>query len=79
MPQSDTSIVGLPFLEITKMEGVQTVHLHARSRLAPSCPWCGSGRLRKKDRFVRTLRHANFGTRPSWLHLESHKFLCKCH
>lgn len=77
MPQSDTSIVGLPFLEILKMEGMQTVHLHARSLLAPSCPWCGSSELRKKDRFVRTLRHANFGTRPSWLHLESHKFLCK--
>jgi len=77
VPQSDTSIVGLPFLEIIKMEGMQTVHLHARSLLAPGCPWCGSSQLRKKDRFVRTLRHANFGTRPSWLHLESHKFLCK--
>jgi len=30
-----------------------------------------------KDAFVRVLRHANFGTRPAYLHLESHKYRCR--
>src|SRR5262245_8758273 len=77
MPQSDTSIVGLPDVEVLRIDGVQTVQIHARSLTAVGCPFCGGGRLRKKDKFVRTLRHANFGNRPSWLHLQSHKFHCK--
>ena len=77
MPQSDTSIVGLPFVEIVRIDGVQTVQIHARSIQPVRCPFCQGERLRKKDSFVRILRHANFGTRPSWLHLQSHKFHCR--
>jgi len=77
MPQSDTSIVGLPEVEVLRIDGVQTVQIHARSLMPVSCPFCGGGRLRKKDKFIRTLRHANFGNRPSYLHLQSHKFRCK--
>lgn len=77
MPQSDTSIVGLPFVEIVRIDGVQTVQIHARSTQSVSCPWCNGVQLRIKDSFVRVLRHASFGTRPTWLHLESHKFHCR--
>lgn len=77
MPQSDTSIVGLPEVEILKIEGVQTVRIHARSLMPVACPRCGGDRVRKKDQFVRVLRHASFGNRPCYLHLQSHKFFCK--
>lgn len=77
MPQSDTSIVGLPGVEILQIDGVQHVQIQARSLMPVSCIHCGGLRLRKKDTFTRTLRHANFGTRPSWLHLRSHKYRCK--
>lgn len=77
MPQSDTSIVGLPGVEILQIEGVQHVQIRARSLMPIRCIYCGGSRLRKKDTFTRTLRHANFGTRPSWLHLQSHKYRCK--
>jgi transposase len=77
MPQSDTSIVGLPDVEILRIDGVQTVQIHARSLWPVSCPCCQGTELRIKDTFVRRLRHANFGNRPSWLHLQSHKYFCK--
>lgn len=77
MLPAHTSIVGLPEVEIQSIEGVQTVQIHARYRGVVSCPWCQGVQLRMKDSFVRVLRHANFGTRPSWLHLQSHKYHCK--
>jgi transposase len=40
------------------------------------CAFCKGSRLRKKDRFVRKLRHASFGTRPCYLELESRKYHC---
>ena len=77
MPQSDTSIVGLPFVEIQSIYGVQTVHIRAKYVGDVSCPRCQGVQLRIKDSFVRVLRHASFGTRPTWLHLQSHKFHCR--
>ena len=77
MPQSDTSIVGLPDVEVLRIDGVQTVQIQARYVGVVSCPWCQGVQLRKKDSFVRVLRHASFGTRPTWLHLQSHKFHCQ--
>jgi transposase len=77
MPQSDSRIVGLPQFEIQSIEGTETVEIRARYVGVVSCPWCRGVELRKKDSFVRVLRHANFGTRPCWLHLQSHKFHCK--
>jgi transposase len=77
MPQSDSSIVGLPQFEIQSIEGTETVEIRARYVGPVSCPACQGVQLRMKDRFVRVLRHASFGTRPSYLHLQSHKFLCK--
>lgn len=77
MLPAHTSIIGLPEVEIQKMEGVQTVQIQARYRGVVSCPRCQGVELRMKDTFVRVLRHANFGTRPSFLHLQSHKYHCK--
>ena len=77
MHPADSIVVGLPQFEIESVEGPETVRLHARYLGPVSCPWCQGVQLRMKDRFVRVLRHANFGTRPSYLHLQSHKFHCK--
>lgn len=80
MPQSDSSIVGLPQFEILSLEGVETVRIRARYQGAVSCPWCQGEKLRIKDTFERVLRHASFGTRPSYLHVQSHKYHCQsCH
>lgn len=76
MPQSDSSIVGLPQFEIQSIEGTETVEIRARYGGPVSCPRCQGVQLRMKDSFVRVLRHASFGTRPSYLHLESHKYHC---
>ena len=77
MPQSDSSIVGLPEFEIQSIEGTEWVQIRARYAGPVRCPWCQGMELRIKDTFVRILRHASFGTRPSALHLQSHKYHCK--
>jgi len=77
MPQSDSSIVGLPQFEIQSIEGTETVQIRARYVGSVSCPRCQGTELRMKDTFVRVLRHANFGIRPAYLHLQSHKYHCK--
>ena len=77
MHPADSSIVGLPQFEILSIEGTERVEIRARYAGPVSCPWCQGTELRMKDRFVRILRHASFGTRPSALHLQSHKYHCK--
>lgn len=77
MPQSDSSIVGLPQFEIQSIEGTERLEIRARYTGPVSCPWCQGTELRKKDTFIRVLRHASFGVRPSYLHLQSHKFHCQ--
>lgn len=76
MPQSDSSIVGLPQFEIQSVEGVETVRIRARYGGPVTCPRCQGEKLRIKDTFERILRHASFGTRPCYLHLQSHKYHC---
>jgi transposase len=76
MLPADSSIVGLPQFEIQSIEGTETVEIQARYVGTVSCPWCQATELRMKDRFIRVLRHANFGIRPAYLHLQSHKYHC---
>jgi transposase len=76
MHPADSSIVGLPQFEIQSIEGVETVEIQARYLGPVTCPRCQSSQLRMKDSFVRVLRHANFGVRPAYLHLQSHKYHC---
>jgi transposase len=73
----DAAIMGLADYEIKdirKHEG--GVIIQARYTGPVSCPWCGSHNLRKKDRFVRQLRHETWGMRRCHLHLEAMKFHC---
>ena len=41
-----------------------------------TCPFCGLAKLRKKDSFLRKVRHLSVGQRDVMLHVHSHKFAC---
>ena len=76
----DEEILGLrgyEIKEICKDEGA--VKVRARYTGPARCPHCGGDRLRKKDRFTRTVRHETWGMRRSYMQVEAHKFHClKC-
>ena len=73
----DEEIMGLADYEIKDIQKLgRSVLIQARYTGPVSCPACGSNRLRKKDRFVRRLRHETWGQRLCYLHLESLKFHC---
>jgi transposase len=76
MHPADSIVVGLPQFEIESVDGPETVLIRARHVGPVSCPWCHGEELRMKDSFVRVLRHASFGNRPCYLHLQSHKYHC---
>lgn len=73
----DPSVLGLGGYEIKSVDGLKTVVIQARYVGPVECPHCGGSDLRTKDRFVRVLRHASFGTRPSVLKLEARKYRCR--
>jgi transposase len=76
MPQSP-SVLGLPGYEIEKVEGIQPVIVYARYAGSVRCPRCQGESLRKKDRFIRKIRHESMGRRYFFLHLEVLKFRCR--
>ena len=73
----DEEILGLKdykIKEIRRDGGGVALHVRYTGRVA--CPHCDCTSLRKKDRFVRQLRHETWGQRCTTLHLDSLKFLC---
>lgn len=62
---------------IERISGKNPVVIEARYSGEVTCPDCGGGRLRKKDRFIRKLRHESMGTRRCWLHLRGWKYHCQ--
>ena len=74
----DAEILGLRDYEIKdiRRDG-RRVMIQARYTGPVSCPHCGCDRLRKKDKFIRKLRHETWGVRHCHLHLESLKFHCQ--
>lgn len=75
-PAESSTVVGLPEFEIQSIEGGQTVRIRARYVGKVACPRCQGDRVRIKDGYERVLRHASLGTRPCYLHVEAHKYLC---
>ena len=71
------NILGLGDYEIKEIEGQNQMILRARYAGPSSCPHCQGGSLRIKDRFVRRVRHEDWGLRQCWLELEAHKFQCR--
>ncbi len=74
----DALILGQLDYEIKDMyrDGNRVV-IQARYTGPVSCPHCGCNQLRKKDKFIRKLRHETWGMRECHLHLESRKFHCQ--
>lgn len=75
MPHGE-SLLGLSGYEEQSVEGLRRVEVKARYVGPVRCPYCESERLRKKDRFVRRVRHTNIGVRPCHLELEACKYRC---
>ena len=72
------AVLGLPGYQITGIEeAAGEVRISVRHQGAQSCPDCGSGRLRLKDKRWREPRHESWGLRHCLLELESRKFRCK--
>jgi transposase len=74
----DAEILGLKDYEIKDIQrDGRRVTIQARYTGPVSCPHCGCGRLRKKDKFIRKLRHETWGVRHCHLELEALKFHCR--
>jgi transposase len=72
------AILGLPGYEVISVrEQEGEVRIAGRYAGTVRCPHCGSGRLRKKDQRLRSLRHENWGQRHCMLELESGKWQCR--
>jgi len=73
-------VLGLPDYEITDLRiGGGGIRISARYVGPKLCPHCGSEQLRNKGRYIRTVRHENWGLRHCVLELQAFKFQCqKC-
>lgn len=73
------SILNLHGYKIDSIEGNYPIVIQARCVDQPFCPFCQNTNLRKKDTFIRKIRHESFGNRISFIYLQAHKFKCtKC-
>ena len=71
-------VLGLPDYEITDLQiRGGGIHISARYTGPRTCPHCGCDRLRNKGRYVRRVRHENWGLRHCVLELEAAKFQCQ--
>jgi transposase len=74
----DSILLGLPCYEILEVRSPKKgIELRARYRGPPQeCPRCRGTRHWVKDRFVRRIRHENWGTRRVYLLLDVRKLQC---
>lgn len=77
MPPNDSILLDLPGFKILEVIGHNVVTLRVEYERKPTCPHCASTRLRKKDSFIRRVRHVLYGQRVSWLEIKSHKYRCR--
>lgn len=77
MPWDDL-IIGLPEFSIESVVDGPKLTIHARYAGQVCCSKCGSKEsLRKKDRYLRRVRHISFGDKLTELVIEAFKFYCK--
>jgi transposase len=75
----DQVIISLPEFKVLKVLLSEPIVLEVIFEGRVQCHHCQSTNLRKKDLFVRKVRHFCFGEKQSTLHIKSHKFKClKC-
>ena len=77
MPPSDSIILDLPGFKIIDVTGKSFLTIRVEHEVKPSCPHCQSADLRKKDTFLRQIRHILIGQRPTCLEVKAHKYLCR--
>ena len=75
MPHRD-HILNLPGFSIKKVSGYNPLIWDISYRRKPRCIFCNHKRLRKKESFLRTIRHELVGQRLTLLRLKAHKFYC---
>lgn len=76
MPLYDP-IIGLNDIKINSVLEQGAVELRVDFVGQNSCPHCRSLKLRKKDSFIRKLKHLSIGTNQSILVIKTHKFQCR--
>jgi transposase len=77
MPQVHEPIIGLPDFKIISTNGTNTVEIEAEYIGPIVCIHCQSPRLRKKESFLRCLKHHCIGIHKSVLVVRTHKFYCR--
>ncbi|WP_162162573.1 transposase family protein, partial [Legionella sainthelensi] len=75
MPKKDC-ILNLPGYSIKKVSGENPVYIEVTYRCIVRCVHCGNKKLRKKDSFIRRIRHESIGLRRSYLCIKAHKYYC---
>ena len=71
------SILNLDGYEIADIHGFNPVIFETNFIGNISCPYCHSEDLRTKDTFARMIRHESIGDRKSYIHIKTHKYLCR--
>jgi transposase len=69
-------ILNLPHLSIKSSSGFSPIVLDVICSQILRCIYCHNQRLRKKDSFMRTLRHEAIGMKPSLLKIKIYKLYC---
>ena len=76
MPPSFNILLDLPGFKLIDVEGTNQLTLKVEYEIEAVCIDCGSKRLRKKDTFIRRLRHVLYGDRLSFIEIKAHKYCC---
>lgn len=70
-------IINLPQFRILNLRQDKLLEIEAVYEGRRACIECDSEFLRKKDTFIRKVRHVSFGDRQTVLHIKAHKFMCE--
>ncbi len=76
MPR-DSIILGMSNYRIHRIYGGNPVLIDISYQGSVLCPFCNGKQIRAKSKYIRRLRHYNYGNRPCFLLLQGRKYLCK--
>lgn len=75
-PSTHESIIGLPDFKIISYQGSNSIEIAVEYIGKRQCPHCQCSRLRKKDSFIRTIKHHSIGINKTVLIMKTFKFQC---
>lgn len=70
------NILGLPELEVERVDRNDSIEVYARPKRRPSCIHCQYPKVRIKATHKRTLKHTRQGNQVMTLHLKTPKYHC---